>query len=185
MSTFLYQRNLDSGPLKECLGRAMAERDDEYVMDFVTLELMVVFDLGRYRAAVEATRLVASYDNADVQDAIADLLIRARRHDPEYVEDLLLRGEYLPEVQARVMASPASETVGDLLSYQLATIIYDLFILGPEELRIEMQWLIQHLLEMSDVKEWLMLIPKEFLNLIAGELVFAVPEDAPSRRLYG
>ena len=63
-------------------------------------------------------------------------------------------------------------------------VIYDLFVIGPAPLRAELQWLILESLRLSNVHQWLAQIAKELLNLLAGEVVFAVPGDAPSRRRF-
>jgi hypothetical protein len=117
-----------------------------------------------------------------VQKALVDFLVRARNYDPEYIEDLLLRGEFPREIADQVLANPTSERLTDLLTYQLAAIVYDLFVLGPGVLRDELKWLFSKAAELHNLDEFVELIIRETFNLILGEAVFFVPKDAPSRQ---
>jgi hypothetical protein len=126
---------------------------------------------------------VAAYKNETIEKALIDFLVRARNYDPEYVEDLLLRGEFPQEIADRVLANPTSERLADLLTYQLLNILYDLFILGPKILRNELTWLLTKALELHSFQEFVVLIIREIFNVVLGEVVFSVPKDAPSRRL--
>ena len=100
----------------------------------------------------------------------------------EYIEDLLLRGDFPQDIADRVLANPTSERLTDLLSYQLAAIIYDLFILGPKTMRNELKWLFTKSLDLSNFEEFIVLVIREILNIVLGEVVFKVPTDAPSRQ---
>jgi hypothetical protein len=99
------------------------------------------------------------------------------------MEDLLLRGEFPQEIADRVLANPTSERLTDLLTYQLAAIIYDLFILGPKTLRNELKWLLSKALELPSFQDLVVLIIREIFNIVLGEVVFSVPPDAPSRQM--
>jgi hypothetical protein len=183
VQTPIYQGNVENDFVKDCLERAMTAKDDEYLRLYVTNELTIMFESGLYQAALQALQPISTYESQEVKDAIIELLVRARRYDPEMVEDLLLQGGFPLEIVERVLAYPPSERLNDLMTFQLANIIYDLFLLGPQPLRLELQWLISQALELSSMSDWLVLITKEVLNLLAGEVVFKVPDDAPSRQL--
>jgi hypothetical protein len=99
------------------------------------------------------------------------------------MEDLLLRGEFPPEVVDRVLANPTSERLTDLLTYQMASLVYDLFVLGPKTLRTELKWLLSKALDLRSFQDFVVLIIREIFNLVLGEAVFSVPEDAPSKQL--
>jgi hypothetical protein len=85
-------------------------------------------------------------------------------------------------VRDRVNAAPTQEKLIDLVTYQLAPIIYDLFVLGPQPLREELKWLIDQALTLSTFEDWIVVIIKEILNILTGRIVFSVPADAPSRK---
>jgi hypothetical protein len=161
----------------------VAREDDEYLQLYVTNDLTAIFESGFPEPALQALQPIVTYHSPNVREQVIELLARCRRHDPEMVEDLLLQGGFPSDVRERVSAYPATERLSDLLTFQLLNILYDLFLLGPKELRLELQWILSQLLRLSSLKEWLTLIAEEFLNLLAGELVFEVPEDAPSRQL--
>lgn len=166
------------------LEKAIEAKDDEYIAAYIQ-ELVAIFELGvKYQpVTIAALKPIMNYDNNNVQQAIVDFLVRARNYDPDYVEDLLLRGEFPQEIADRVLTNPTSERLTDLLTYQLATIIYDLFILGPKTLRTELKWLLFKALELRNFQEFVVLIIREILNVILGEVVFNVPKDAPSRQI--
>jgi hypothetical protein len=164
------------------LERAILARDDEYIEAYIR-EFVVLFEMGYHHIAIAGIKPVAHYQNEGVQKALIDFLVRARNYDPEYMEDLLLRGEFPQQIADRVLANPTSERLTDLLTYQLATIVYDLFVLGPKTLRNELKWLLSKALELSSFQDFVVLIIREIFNLVLGEMVFAVPEDAPSRQI--
>jgi hypothetical protein len=161
----------------------MSASDDEYLKLFVTHEATIIFECGQHEAGLRALQPVAAYDSPEVRDAVVELLVRARRHDPATVEDLLMQGEFPTDVVARVSAYPASERLADLITYQVTSITYDLFLLGPRPLRMEYQWMISQALKLPNINDWFALVAKELINIIAGELVFKVPDDAPSRQI--
>jgi hypothetical protein len=181
--TYLFQKNVESDILHQCLEKAMAASDDEYLKLYVTHEATIVFEYGQHEACLRALQPIAAYDNPEVQDSTIELLVRARRYDPETVEDLLLQGDFPPDVVACVSAYPASERLNDLITYQVTSLTYDLCLLGPQPLRMEYQWLISQALKLSNIHDWFVLIAQELINLVTGELVFSVPDDAPSRQI--
>jgi hypothetical protein len=162
------------------LERAMEQNDDEYIKAYIQ-ELSGIFEMGYHQIAIAGLKSVVSYKNDDIQKTIINFLVRARNYDPEYVEDLLLRGEFSPEIADRVLANPISERLTDLLTFQLLTIVYDLFVLGPKSLRNELKWLFSKALELPSFQDFVVLIIRELFNLVIGEVVFSVPPDAPSR----
>jgi hypothetical protein len=164
------------------LERAIKDKDDEYIESYIR-EFVSLFELGYHHIAVAGLKPVANYKNETVQKALIDFLVRARNYDPEYMEDLLLRGEFPQEIADRVLANPTSERLVDLLTYQLLNIIYDLFILGPKTLRNELTWLLSKALELRNFQEFVVLIIREIFNIVLGEVVFSVPPDAPSRQM--
>jgi hypothetical protein len=168
--------------IQSYLERAMNEQDHEYIKAYIQ-DFIAVFEIGYYQIAIAGLKPVASYKNEEVQKALVDFLVRARNYDPEYVEDLLLRGEFPQEVTDRVLANPTSERLADLLTYQLITVVYDLFILGPKPLRNELKWLFSKALELPTFQDFAVLIIREIFNLVLGEVVFSVPADAPSRQI--
>jgi hypothetical protein len=137
--------------------------------------------MGYYHTTVVGLKPLANYKSEKIKQAIVNFLVRGRNYDPEYFEDLLLRGEFPQEIVGRVSASPTVERLTDLLTYQILSIIYDLFILGPKSLRNELKWLITKATESSSFQEFIVLIIREIFNVVLGEVVFNVPEDAPSR----
>jgi hypothetical protein len=167
----------------KCLERAMKANDEEYLRLYITHELTTLFELGLCEAAVSALKPIVNYDSPRVRETIVEFLVRARNYEPEFVEDVLLQGEFPQEIVTRVLANPTSERFIDLVTWQLITIIYDLFLFGPKPLRDELQYLLSKSLELSSLDEWLALVVKELLNLLIGEVVLNVPEDAPSRQL--
>ena len=166
------------------LERAMQAKDDEYIESYIR-EFAGIFEMGYHHIAIAGLKPVANYKDDTVQKALIEFLVRARNYDPEYVEDLLLRGEFPQDIADRVLANPTSERLTDLLTYQLLTIIYDLFILGPKPLRNELKWLLSKAIEMPSFQDFVVLIIRELFNLVIGEVVFSVPKDAPSRQLLG
>jgi hypothetical protein len=182
-AAYVFQSNVETNLLTECLERAMKIRDDEYLRLYVTNEIPMIFETGQLGAALQALQPIATYESPEVRDEVVAFLVRARRYHPEAVEDYLLQGQFPHEVVARVLAYPPSERLTDLMSWQLTSIMYDLFLLGPKLLRREFQWLNLQMLELARVEDWLTLVIKEMINLLAGELVFNVPKDAPSRQL--
>jgi hypothetical protein len=164
------------------LERAIQARDDEYIAAYIQ-EFVAIFEIGYRQIAIAGIKPVANYKNEEIQKTLIDFLVRARNYDPEYMEDLLLRGEFPQEITDRVLANPTSERLADLLTYQLITIIYDLFILGPKTLRNELKWLLSTAVELSNLQDFFSLTIREIFNLVLGEVVFSVPKDAPSRQM--
>jgi hypothetical protein len=164
------------------LERAIQARDDEYIAVYIQ-ELVAIFEIGYHHIAIAGLKPVANYESEGVQKALIDFLVRARNYDPEFIEDLLLRGEFPQEIADRVLANPTSERLTDLLTYQLATIVYDLFVLGPKTLRNELKWLFSKALGLPSFQDFVVLIIREIFNLVLGEVVFSVPKDAPSRQI--
>jgi hypothetical protein len=164
------------------LEQAMQANDGEYIEAYIR-ELTSIFEIGYHHIAIAGLKSVVNNKNESVQRAIIDFLVRARNYDPEYVEDLLLRGEFPQEIANRVLANPTSERLTDLLTLQLLMIVYDLFILGPRPLRNELKWLFSKALELPSFQDFVVLIIREIFNLVLGEMVFSVPKDAPSRQL--
>lgn len=162
--------------------QAMLARDDEYIKAYIR-EFVSIFEMGYHHIAIAGLKSVANYKDEYVQHAVIDFLVRAKNYDPEYVEDLLMLGEFPQEIGDRVLANPTSERLADLLTYQLLNIIYDLFILGPKMLRNESKWLLSKGLELHNFEEFVVLIIREMFNLVVGEVVFSVPLDAPSRHM--
>ena len=167
------------------LERAIEEQDDEYLRLYVSIELQNLLEVGFLHSAVNGARPIGRYQSAEVRQAIVDLLLRARTHAPDFVEDVLLRGDFPKEIADQVLAKPTSESMIDLVSYQVALVIYDLFVLGPKELNEELRWLISQALVLPSFESWFTLIIRELLNLLVGEVVLRVSEDAPSRRYFG
>ena len=163
----------------------MAMRDDEYLLAYVANELRSVFESGLPKAALLALQPIVTYQSPTVRESIIELLVRGRHHDPDMVEDLLLQDEFPEEIRQRVLAYPSRERLSDLMIFQSANILYDLFLMGSRALRLELQWLMLQALKLPTLEGWLKLIVQEIINLLAGEVVFAVPSDAPSRTLYG
>jgi hypothetical protein len=164
------------------LEQAIQANDEEYLEDYI-LDLVSIFELGYHYMTIAALKPLVTYKSDVVQKAIIDFLVRARNYDPEYMEDLLLKDEFPQEIADRVLANPTSERLTDLLTYQLAAIIYDLFILGPKTLRNELKWLFSKALELSSFQDFVVLIIREIFNLVLGEVIFSVPADAPSREI--
>ena len=164
------------------LERAMRTNDSEYIEAYIR-ELTGIFEMGYYQIAIAGLKPIGNYKHDNIQKALIDFLARARNYDSEYVEDLLLRGEFTQEIADHVLANPTSERLTDLLSYQLVTIIYDLFILGPKLLRNELKWLFSKSLELPGFQDAVVLLIHEIFNLILGEVIFSVPPDAPSRQM--
>lgn len=180
---YVYTKQLEIPDLiQNYVDLAMKKKDDEYLQAYVQ-EFAGIFEVGYQHVAIAGLKPVAHYENEEVQKALIDFLVRAHNHDPEYVEDLLLRGEFPQELADLVLANPTSERLTDLLTYQLVTIIYDLFILGPKTLRNELKWLFTKALELPSFQGFVSLIIREIFNLVLGEVVFSVPRDAPSRQL--
>lgn len=163
------------------LDKAIQAKDDQYIEEYIR-EYVSIFELGYHHVAIAGVKPVASYKSEKVEKALIDFLVRARNYDPEYMEDLLLRGEFPEEIANRVLANPTSERLADLLTYQLIAIVYDLFILGPKTLRSELRWLLAKAVDLPSFEKFVGLIIREIFNLVLGEVVFSVPEDAPSRQ---
>jgi hypothetical protein len=164
------------------LERAIKAKDDEYLEAYI-LDLAGIFELGYHHMTIAALKPLMNYKSDTVQQAIIDFLVRARNYNPEYVEDLLLRGEFPQKIADQVLANPTSERLADLLTYQMAAVIYDLFILGPKTLRTELKWLLSKALDLRNFQEFVVLIIRELFNIVLGEVVFSVPADAPSRQM--
>jgi hypothetical protein len=112
-----------------------------------------------------------------------DWSIRARNHDLDFLEDLLLKSDWPREIVSRVLAEPVEQRFADLFTDKLIPMMYDLFILGPMPLRIEFQWSLSQALLSPNMRVWLLTVIRELINAILGEQIFSVPEDAPSRQI--
>jgi hypothetical protein len=162
--------------------RAIQATDDGYLEAYIR-EFIPIFEMGYHQIAIAGLKLVANYRNSDIQKALIDFLVRARNYDPEYIEDLLLRGEFPQAIADHVLANPTSERLTDLLANQALTIVYDLFILGPKTLRNELKWLLSKAVELPSFQDFVVLVIREIFNVVLGEVVFSVPKDAPSRQM--
>jgi hypothetical protein len=179
---YVFTKRAEIPPLIQMyLERAMQVNDEEYIVEYIR-EFVGIFELGHHHIAIAGLKPVANYKSETVEQALIDFLVRARNYDPEYVEDLLLREEFPREIANRVLANPSSERLADLLTYQLITVVYDLFILGPKSLRNELKWLFYKSLEMPSLQDFVVLVIREIFNVVLGEVVFSVPPDAPSRQ---
>ncbi len=167
--------------IQKYLDRAIKENDEEYLVNYIQ-DLSVPFEMGYHQVTLAGLRPIANYKRESVRQEIGNFLVRARNYDPEYVEDLLLRGDFPQEIADRVLATPTSEHLTNLLTYQLASVVYDLFVLGPKPLRNELKWLYTKALDLPSFEEFIFLVIQEMLNIVLGEVVFNVPADAPSRQ---
>ena len=164
------------------LERAMRAKDDEYIAAYIR-EFIAIFEMGYHQIAIAGLKPLANYNNPDILKSLIDFLVRARNYDPEYIEDILLRGEFPQAIVDHVLANPTSERLTDLLANQALTIVYDLFILGPKTLRSELKWLLSKALELPSFQDFVVLVIREIFNVVLGEVVFNVPKDAPSRQM--
>jgi hypothetical protein len=96
------------------LDRAIQDKDDDYLKAYIH-DLIGLFELGYHHMVIAAFKPIGNYKNEAVEQALIDFLVRARNYDPEYVEDLLLRGEFPQDIADRVLAVPTSERLADLL----------------------------------------------------------------------
>jgi hypothetical protein len=167
--------------VQKYLDCAMKANDNEYLENYIQ-ELIGLFEMGYLKITVAALKPLISYKSESVHQTIINFLVRARNYDPEYIEDLLLRGDFPQEIADRVLANPTVERLTDLLTWQLATIIYDLFVLGPKPLRNELKWFYAKAMDLPSFQDLIILIIREILNIVIGEVVFNVPADAPSRQ---
>jgi hypothetical protein len=179
---YVYSKRLEIPELvRGYLDRAIKANDDEFLEAYSSHELTGLFEFGYPRMAVEGLKPLVGYKNNKVHQMVINLLVRIRNYDPEYIEDLLLRGDFPQDIADRVLANPTSERLTDLLGYQLAAIIYDQFILGPKAMRNELKWLFTKALDLSNFQDLIILVIHEILNIVIGEVIFNVPADAPSR----
>jgi hypothetical protein len=168
--------------VQEYLDRAIKANNDEFLEAYLLYNVTSLFEYGLYRIAVEGLKPLAGYKSEKIHQMIINLLVRIRDHDPEYVEDILLRGDFPQDIVDRVLANPTSERMTNLLNYQLSNVIDDFFILGPKTMRKEFKWLFTKALDLSTFEEFASLVIREMLNIVLGEAVFNVPADAPSRQ---
>lgn len=182
--TYEFQGNVESPLLSKYLERAKAEQDEEYLTLFVTEDLTVLFELGCLRAALQALELITDYNGKKFRTAAVEFLVRARRHDPDTVEDLLLQGVFPKDLSDRVWVHSSTERLADLMTWQLAKIMTDIFLLGPSRLNLVFRWMLSQSLVVPNLSAWFALIAKEMVNLLAGEIVFSVPPGAPSRAFF-
>ncbi len=180
---YLLGGRTEAPALSAYLDAAKARRDTEYLWQFATIELPVMLDFGWYPAALMALDPLLDYDEPQVREAVVQALVRIYRHQPEQVEEWLAQREAPPEVVHRVLAYPATEQTRDLMTYQLLWIFFEWFLWGAPALRQVLQYHIHTALELPDIRTWLRLIVKDLLNLIAGEVVYPLPQDAPSQAL--
>ena len=142
-----------------------------------------MLDFSWYPAALMALRPLLEYDEPQVREEVVKALVRIRRHMPEQVEEWLSQHEAPPEVTQRVLAYPPTEQTKDLMTYQLISIFFDWFLWGAPALRQVVQYHIRTALELPDLRTWLRGVIKDQMNLIAGEVVYSLPADAPSQVL--
>ena len=164
------------------MDRAIKSNNDEYLEAYVSYDLTALFEFGYHHIAIEGLKPLVGYKNEKIHQMTVNLLVRARNYEPEYIEDLLLRGDFPQDIADRVLATPTSERLTDMLNYQMAAIIYDQFILGPKTMRNELKWFLTKALDLSSFEEFAVLVIREILNIVIGEVVFKVPSDAPSRQ---
>jgi hypothetical protein len=180
---YVYSKRIEIPELVQgYLDRAIKANDGNFIDDYLLCELSGLFEFGYPRMAVEGLKPLVGYKNDKMHQMVINLLVRIRNYDPDYIEDLLLRGDFPQEIADRVLANPTSERLTDMLSYQLAAVIYDQFILGPKTMRNELKWFLTKALDLSSFEELVVLIIREVLNIVLGEAVFNVPADAPSRQ---
>ncbi len=180
---YLLGGRTDAPALTAYLNDAKARRDTEYLWQFATIEVPVMLDFGWYPAALMALGPLLDYSEPQVREALVQALVRIYRHQPEQVEEWLARQGAPPEIAQRVLAYPATEQTRDLMTYQLLWIFFEWFLWGAPALRQVLQYHIRTALELPDIRAWLRLIIKDQLNLIAGEIVYPLPGDAPSQVL--
>jgi hypothetical protein len=173
----------DSPPLYDYLEKAKARRDTEYLLHYVNSEAPVMIDFGWYPAALDSLLPLADYDDAQVREALIQALVRIQRQAPDTVEEWLIGHELPQEIVQQVLAYPPTERANDLMTYQLLWLMFDWFLWGPKALREAMAYYVNAALTMPNIEEWMKFITRDLLNLIAGDLLLAVPEDAPSRKI--
>ncbi len=168
--------------IQKYLDRALQDNDEEYILNYIQ-DLVPLFETGSYHRVVVAGLIpLVGYKNDRVRQEIINILVRIRNYDPDYIEDLLLRGDFPQEIADRVLANPTVERLTDLLTFQLYILICDLFLLGPKFLRNELKWLLIKALDFPNFEEFVSFVIREILNIVIGEVVFNVPADAPSRQ---
>jgi hypothetical protein len=181
-ANYIFKKRIETPDLiHEYLDRALQDGNYEYLLDYV-YGLTSIFEIGYYQVAIGGLAPVAGCKNDKVSQEIINLLVRIRNYDPDYIEDLLLRGDFPQEIADRVLANPTSERLTDLLTYQVYILIIDLFLLGSKSLRVEIKWLFTKALDLPNFEGFVSLTIREMLNIVLGEAVFNVPADAPSRQ---
>lgn len=185
MMLHTYGKPIKSERLRKWIGRAIGEDDTEFLETFINVEVSYVFDTGYLGPALEALQLVANYQDEDgkVQNALANLLVRMYFYFPEEIENALSQGQFSTETASLIRALAPSDRVNDLLGIRAIGVLVDLFLLGPKILQEETIYLVEEAMQLPDLKSVVALLIKEMLNLLAGEAVFAVPADSPSRRI--
>jgi hypothetical protein len=180
-----YGQPIKSDLLRKWIGIPIEKDDAEFLFTLVHHEINYVFDAGYLYPALEALELVAGYQDKDgkVQKAIANLLVRMYFYFPDEIESVLLQGKFSDDISTLVRATAPSDRLNDLMGMKAIGILFDLFLLGPPILREETVYLTKHALQLPDLKSLVALIIKEMLNLLAGEAVFPVPVDSPSRQV--
>jgi hypothetical protein len=180
---YIYNGQGVTSDVTEWITRALEQGDREYLLNYITKELILVFEMGFHRIALDGLRLIAKHPDKELQSTAANLLIRIRRYFPADVEDLLLQEVFQEDVSKRVWRSSPTERANDLLGMRAVGVLYDIFLLGPDVLRQETIWLANQARKMPNLEAWVVLFLKEMLNLAAGEAIFTVPEESPSRLL--
>lgn len=180
---YLLGGRIEAPALTTYLQAASTRRDTEYLVQFLTIEVPIMLDFGWYPAAFMGLLPLLDDEDPQVREGVVRALVRIHRHQPEQVEEWLAQHDAPPEIVQRVLAYPATEQTLDLMTYQLLWIFFDLFLWGAPALRRVLQYHIRAALELPDIRTWLRQIVKDQLNLIAGEVVFPLPADAPSQAL--
>lgn len=181
----LYQRGDINDRIRMWVSRAIHEADAVYLSSYIS-ELNFVFEFHfqntpYHRVALEGLKLLSEVEDPQIQTQIAQFLSRVRRYYPDDVESLLFQEVFSKEINQMVWASSGSERLNDLFGIGAMGIFYDLFIDGPDLLQDELSWLANEALDSTNLKDFLGVLIGEILNLVAGQAVFDVPSDAPSK----
>lgn len=182
-----YGQPVRSAVLRKWIQRAIDNGDTEFLLTFVNSELNNVFDSGYLNPALEALELVANYqdEGGEVQKAVADLIVRMYFYFPREIDNVLAQKVFSSQISSLVRATAPSDRVDDLMGMRAIGILIDLFLLGPPILREETIYLVEQALHLPDLKSVIALLIKEMLNLLAGEAIFTVPVNSPSRQTLG
>ena len=167
--------------MHEILDQAKVDNDTEFL-------LATIWELGGLGMADEYSRLVlqavlplVEVEDADVRQALLNLLARMRQRHPDEVDDFIADHFTEAVIRRQVRTMEVEEKIWDLLFVPTEAFLHDYALrssaeeaAGPSMLSQQITWALKKAVECQNLAQWVTLVGKRIANLAYGAEVFGL-----------